>query len=77
MKSVFFHSSMMENITMGVHGHALMAATIGAPHVWIKMITTWRVIGENVPLNAMFPMKIQEVSSIYIESALLCVSNYN
>ena len=70
MKSVFFHSSMMENITMGVHGHALMAATIGAPHEWMKIITTSWVIGENALLNAIFQPKIQEVSSIDIVSVI-------
>ena len=63
---------MMENITTGVHGHALMVATIGAPHRLIKIITTSRTIGVNVLLNAMFPPKIQEVSNICIASVNLC-----
>ena len=63
---------MMENITTGVHGHALMVATIGAPHKLIKIITTSRIIGGNVLLNAMFPLKIQDVSNIFIAFVNLC-----
>ena len=55
---------------MGVHGHALMAATIGAPHEWMKIITTSLVIGENALLNVIFQPKIQEVSSIDIVSVI-------